>query len=108
MQREITIAPSPMNVNQPEDNQEMPLKLESCCFRIDRNMAVCVVSTTIVLTSVGLSVIKLATSDECVATTPYYILLSNIGSLAAGALFSLAKIRYPAPQQQNRSNFSKH
>jgi hypothetical protein len=69
---------------------------------VDRNFVVVIVSIVIVSASVGLSIFRLITSVECETTTPYYILLTNTASLAAGALFAFAKRKpenFNNPQQ---------
>lgn len=110
---EFAIRPVPLSSPTPVSNRleptvfeeqvYVPAKLESCCFRIDRNAAICVVSTFIVFFLVILSAYKLVSTHSCEDVTPYYIMLSNVGSLAAGALFSLAKVRYPPQTQRSQS-----
>ena len=62
--------------------------VRSCCFELDRCFILGIISTLLVFSGCALSVFKLVTATECVETTPYYMLFSNMVSLAAGGLFA--------------------
>ena len=63
----------------------------SCCFKIDKEILLFIITSSIVLSSIALSIFKLITSKSCEQQTPYYIMLSNISGLAGGVLFSFLK-----------------
>lgn len=66
-------------------------QVKSCCVTIDKSFYILIISTIIVLLTLGLSIYKLIIEHECFQTTPYYMLLSNMGSVALGYMFHYLK-----------------
>ena len=67
--------------------------VKSCCFVADRCVLIGIIATTLLVVGFSLSVYKLIVSSGCIETTPYYMLLSNILSMAAGAVFSAYQLK---------------
>lgn len=66
-------------------------QVKSCCTIIDKSFYILLISTIIVLSSLALTMYKLISAHTCELATPWYILLSNISSVAIGFLFHYLK-----------------
>jgi hypothetical protein len=72
---------------------------KSCCYKIDKQFAMFIVSVAVVISALGLSVYKLIVEKECSAASPYYSLLSSLSGIAAGITFSTS-VNKRSPEEQ--------
>lgn len=72
-------------------NEHQHNTYHSCCFKIDKEILLFIITSIIILCSVAISMYKLIVTKTCDEQTPYYIMLSNISGLAGGVLFSFLK-----------------